>query len=100
MRFEWDERKDRLNQRKHGGIGFEFASRVFADERCLVIPDCVDGETGEPRWHAIGRVGGLAVYAVVHVYREGADGEEVIRIISARWAEEHEGRRYFQQAVY
>ena len=59
MRFEWDERKDRLNQRKHGGIGFEFASRVFADERCLVIPDCVDGETGEPRWHAIGRSAGL-----------------------------------------
>ncbi len=48
MRFEWDEEKDRLNRRKHGGIGFEFASRVFADERCLVIPDRDDWETGEP----------------------------------------------------
>jgi uncharacterized DUF497 family protein len=98
MRFEWDE--DRLNRRKHGGIGFEFASRVSADGRCLIIPDRDDRETGEPRWHAVGRVGGFAVYAVLHAYREGADGEEVIRIISARWAEKHEGRRYFQQAVH
>jgi uncharacterized DUF497 family protein len=37
---------------------------------------------------------------VVHVYRKESDGEEVIRIISARRAEEHESRRYFQQAVY
>ena len=99
MRFEWDEQKDRLNQRKHDGIGFEFTSRVFADECFLVIPDRVDGETGEPRWHAIGRVGGLAVYTVVHVYRKESDGEEVIRIISARRADKHEIRRYQEAAM-
>jgi uncharacterized DUF497 family protein len=33
---------------------------------------------------------------VVHVYREAKDGEEIIRIISARKAGKGEGRRYFQ----
>jgi uncharacterized protein (DUF4415 family) len=31
MRLEWDERKSRLNQRKHG-VAFSLAARVFADE--------------------------------------------------------------------
>jgi uncharacterized DUF497 family protein len=31
MRFEWDAEKNRSNQKKHAGIDFETASRVFAD---------------------------------------------------------------------
>jgi len=54
VRYEWDEKKNRSNQRKHGGISFELASLVFEDINCLVVPDLVD-ETGEQRWHAIGR---------------------------------------------
>ena len=55
MRYEWDERKNRENQRKHG-VAFELASRVFDDERCLIRFDRVD-EAGEQRWHALGAVG-------------------------------------------
>ena len=97
VRYEWDEQKNRRNQRKHGGISFELAALVFEDELCLVGPDRSD-ETGELRWHAIGAVQiepeTAAVLLVVHAYREDRDGEEIIRIISARRAEKHEIRRY------
>src|SRR5215831_5761525 len=100
VRFEWDDAKDRANRKKHG-VEFELAVRVFADECCLIVPDRVDEETGEQRWHAIGRVEGLAIYTVVHVYREGKpDDEEIIRIVSAREADQRERRRYLQQAAY
>ncbi|MGA7342979.1 MAG: BrnT family toxin [Terracidiphilus sp.] len=102
VRYEWDERKNRENQRRHDGISFELASLVFEDERCLVGVDRVD-ETGEQRWHAIGAVSIepeiAAVLVVAHVYREIGHGEEVVRILSARRAEKHEYRRYQEQAM-
>ena len=102
MRYEWDEAKNRQNQRKHGGISFELAALVFEDECCLIGPDRID-ETGEQRWHAIGEVRiepeGAAVLLVVHAYREDCYGEQVIRIISARRAEKHEIRRYQEQEM-
>ena len=55
MRYEWDEAKNRRNQRRHGGISFELAALVFEDRRCLVGRNRID-ETGEQRWHAIGAV--------------------------------------------
>jgi hypothetical protein len=102
MRYEWDERKNRQNQRKHGGISFELAALVFEDEHRLIGLDRVD-ETGEERWHAIGSVSvepGIAdVLLVVNVYREDDDGEEVIRIISARRANKNDYRRYQGQEL-
>lgn len=102
MRYEWDERKNRQNQRNHGGISFELAALVFEDERRLLRLDRVD-ETGEQRWQAFGAVtiepGTAPVLVVVHVYREDNHGEEIIRIISARRAEKHEFRRYQEQIV-
>ncbi len=80
------------NQRKHG-VSFELAALVFEDERCLVGPDRVDTTTWEQRWHAMGAVAiepqTAAVLLVVHAYREDYYGEEIIRIISAREAENH-----------
>jgi len=68
-----------------------------------VVADRNDPETGEIRWHAIGAVrdelGIVAVLLVVHVYREERNGEEIIRIISARAAEKHELRRYKEQKI-
>jgi uncharacterized DUF497 family protein len=55
MRYEWDERKNRENQRKHDGISFELAALVFEDRDCLIELDRVD-EAGEQRWHALGAV--------------------------------------------
>ncbi len=95
MRFEWDENKNRLNQKIHDGVDFDLASRVFADENFLIEADRV--ADGEERWHAIGRVGDLLVLTVVHTQKE-LNGQEIIRIISAREANKQELRRYFQQA--
>ncbi|KAA6455896.1 BrnT family toxin [Acidobacteria bacterium AB60] len=102
MRYEWDERKNRENQRKHGGVSFELAMIAFEDDRRLIELDRVD-ETGEQRWHLLGAVsvepGSWDVLTVVHVYREDEYGEELTRIISARWASKNEYRRYQNQAV-
>jgi uncharacterized DUF497 family protein len=102
MRYEWDERKNRLNQKKHGGISFELAALAFEDERALIGPDRLD-ESDEQRWHLLGAVsieaGIGAVLLVVHAYREDSEDGEIIRIISARRAEEHEHRRYQEQRV-
>jgi uncharacterized DUF497 family protein len=44
MRFEWDAEKNRSNQRKHAGIDFETASRIFADPGLLLRKDrVIDG---------------------------------------------------------
>src|SRR6266567_502222 len=100
MRYEWDERKIRENRRKHAGISFELAVLAFEDENRLVELDRVD-ETGEQRWHLLGGIsvehGNLAVLVVVHVYREDRNGEEIIRIISARRADKYDLRRYKAQ---
>lgn len=115
MRYEWDERKNQQNQRKHGGISFELAVLAFEDPDCLIELDRVD-EAGEQRWHALGAVsvrpGIAAVLLVVHAYRftgdeelsqgaskEDNDGEETIRIISTRRADKNDLRRYKEQAV-
>jgi uncharacterized DUF497 family protein len=50
VQYEWEERKNRLNQAKHG-ISFEVAALAFEDEDCLVRLDRT-GETGEQRWRA------------------------------------------------
>jgi len=97
MRFEWDDRKNRVNQRKHG-IAFESAALVFDDPHAVFRKDqAVDGEQ---RCHAIGAVES-AVLLVVHVYRtESENGEEeTIRIISAREASERERRIYIRQTA-
>ena len=97
MLFEWDAEKNRTNQKKHSGLDFETASRVFADPDLVLRKDrTVDGEQ---RWHAIGAVR-KAVLLVVHVYiEESPDGEETVRIISAREADPRERRIYLEQAA-
>ena len=96
MRFEWDGEKHRINQKKHGGIAFGSAARVFDDPNAVYRKDRV--VAGEQRWHAIGMATG-ALLLVVHVYRmeNEHDKEETIRIISAREANQRECRIYFQQ---
>ncbi len=97
-----ERRKNLRNQQRHG-ISFETAALVFEDDHCLVYPDRIDSTTGESRWHALGAAqiepDGSAVLIVVHVYREEQNGEETIRIISARAAENHEVSRYQEQSL-
>jgi uncharacterized protein len=94
VRFEWDEEKDAANQKKHG-VAFSLAARVWNDQNYILREDRQDKDS-ELRWHAIGLVGGVLLL-VVHVYRStNGNGEEIIRIISARKAGKRESRGYFQ----
>ena len=92
IRYEWDEEKNKVNQRKHG-IDFETAELVFDDPFCVTFIERISG--GEERWHAIGSIENIVVIVVVHTYRQD-DSDEVIRIISARRATRHERKLYVQ----
>jgi uncharacterized DUF497 family protein len=92
MRVEWDEVKGRSNLSKHG-VSFETAQLVFDDPHHLSIRDRdVDGEE---RWQTFGLVGEVVLLLVAHTWSE-RDGEEMVRIISARRATARERRRYEQ----
>lgn len=90
MVFVWHEVKNRQNQRKHH-VSFELAVRVFDDASAVSFVERV--VDGEERWHTIGLVGGIVVLLVVHTVEE-ANGEESIRIISARKADPGECNIY------
>jgi uncharacterized DUF497 family protein len=90
MVFVWDEKKNRVNRRKHG-VSFETATRIFEDPGVVSYPDRVVDE--EERWHAVGSAGGIALVLVVHTSEE-KHGEEEIRIVSARKASPRERALY------
>ena len=90
MRFVWDENKSRSNLAKHK-VSFETAALVFNDPHSVSLFDRI--KDGEERWQTLGTAGGLAILFVAHVdYRE--DGEDIVRIISARKATPHERKIY------
>jgi uncharacterized DUF497 family protein len=92
VRFEWDERKNRANQRKHG-ISFEEAKSVFSDDHGLLIDD-PDHSEGEDRFVMLGLSSALRMLVVCHCCR--SEGE-VIRIISARKADREERAAYSER---
>jgi uncharacterized protein len=61
MYFEWDEIKNRGNQRKHR-VSFETATLVFDDPRAISVLDRI--EEGEERWQTLGMAGGVLVLLV------------------------------------
>jgi uncharacterized DUF497 family protein len=86
MRFEWDDRKAAQNIAKHG-VPFAYAARVFLD------PHRLDAEVarldyGEERRLTLGKIEGR-LYALAYTPRG-----MVIRMISARKANEREQRQY------
>lgn len=88
LRFEWDQRKNAGNRRKHG-VSFEEAETVFFDDRGLFMED--PDEEDEDRFVLIGLSSALKTLVVCHCYREE---DSVIRIISARKAHREERRDY------
>jgi uncharacterized DUF497 family protein len=84
-RFEWDEEKNLVNQRKHG-ISFQEACTIF-DGPVLSLED--EGQQSEMRQRSYGLLGGTVVACVVHTDRDGTT-----RIISARKATRNE-RKHF-----
>ena len=87
--FDWDDKKDKKNQKKHG-VSFEEASSVFFDEKAILFDDPEHSDE-EDRFLLIGMSNKANVCIVCHCYR--AD-DEVIRIISARKATKKEVSRY------
>ena len=90
MTFEWDEKKNAINKKKHG-ISFEMAVRVFLDEKRVEKLDLEHSTLEEERINIIGRVSDMLVLFVVATDRKGN-----IRIISARRAEEDEEEEYYE----
>ena len=88
MQFEWDESKDRDNQRKHG-VAFEHAKAAFQDDFGRLIPD-PDHSAGEERFILLGMSSDHGLLVVCHSEPE----RDMIRIISARRAGPHERRQY------
>lgn len=98
FQFTWDEAKNLSNQKKHDGIGFDVAARVFSDPLHLMMQDRI--EEGEERWQTLGVVHGVMVLLVAHTITEDTEGcepVEIIRIISARRATRRERKHYEQE---
>jgi uncharacterized protein len=93
LRFEWDEAKNKQNQRKHG-VSFGEAQSVFFDENAVEFYDDEHSEW-EDRFLLLGLSARMRLVLVCHCLREGGS---VIRIISARKATQNEQRLYPQGA--
>jgi uncharacterized DUF497 family protein len=74
-------------------ISFDSALLVFFDEFHRTLFDRT--ERGEDRWHMIGMAEGVVLLLVVHTSKD-EDGEEIIRIISARRPTSKERKKYEQ----
>ena len=92
LSFDWDERKERANQRKHR-VSFVEAQTVFFDDDAVQYPD-PDHCDDEARFLMVGRSFQLRILLVCHCYRAE---ESVIRIISARKATAKERGVYLRR---
>jgi uncharacterized protein len=92
LRFEWDQRKNVHNQRKHG-VSFEEAETVFLDDHALLLDD-PDHSRREDRFILLGLSAAVRVLVVCHCYRASGN---VIRLISARKATATERKRYTER---
>lgn len=90
MTFEWDENKNILNQKKHDGVSFEIAVRVFLDEKRIEKFDALNSTLDEDRYQAIGMVDEVLFVAFTE------KDTDRIRIISARPAEQEEIDEYYE----
>lgn len=87
--FEWDNEKNKINQKKHG-ISFEEAKTVFYDDNAIQFWD-EDHSEGEDRFLLLGRSSKMRILLIIHCFRER---ESIIRIISARKATQKESQEY------
>ena len=86
VQFEWDARKAAQNIAKHG-VPFEYAVRVFLDLHRLDTEDD-RRDYSEERRLTLGKIEGR-VFAVAYTPRG-----KLIRLISARKANQREQRQY------
>ncbi len=89
LRFSWDDRKNKTNQKKHD-VSFEEAQTVFFDENSIKYYD-PDHSKNENRFIMLGLSYRLRILLVCHCLREN---DTEIRIISARKATKKEQKVY------
>jgi len=87
--FEWDNKKSKINIKKHG-ITFEEAVSVFYDDKAIEFYDEEHSEW-EDRFLMLGLSDKLNLLLVCHCHREPKGR---IRIISARKATKNESQNY------
>ena len=92
-KFEWDEEKNKANERKHY-VSFEDASTVFKDDYAIRFYD-EEHSADEDRFIIIGISEKLHELHVCHCYR--GKNEDIIRIISARRATKKEIENYWEE---
>ena len=91
MKFEWDEKKNLINQEKHG-VSFEEAREVFDDPLQISKLD-YRFNYFEERWITVGSTKKYQISVVANMFFSD-EGEEIIRIISARKANTKERQSY------
>jgi uncharacterized DUF497 family protein len=85
--FEWDENKNRENQRKHG-MALDEAQEAFFDPNRFVAIDVAHSTERETRYYCFGKVDGEVI--TVRFTRRG----NIIRIIGAgHW---RKGRKIYE----
>ena len=87
VQFEWDEHKNRENQRKHG-IPFALAQYAFSDPDRVVAEDATHSQS-ERRYYCIGKVGD-GIMTVRFTFRKSR-----IRIIGAGYW--RKGRELYEE---
>ena len=92
LEFEWDDRKDKANTKKHG-VSFDEARTVFYDEYAIQFFDPEHSES-ENRFILLGTSFKLKTLVVCHCFRQE---ETVVRIISARKADKDEEQVYWSE---
>ena len=90
MKFEWDEKKNQQNIKKHN-VSFQEAETVFDDPNSLILFD-EESSIDEERYNIIGIDLIHRRLIVCHCYRGYND--EIVRIISARVANKLETQQY------
>ncbi len=93
MKFEWNDDKNSLNIRNHQ-VSFEEAKEVFLDPLHISKLD-YRFDYFEERWITLGTTTKEKILVVANIFFN-EDGKEIIRIISARKANQKE-RTFYEQ---
>jgi len=93
LKFEWSEEKNKLNFKKHQ-VSFDEAKEVFLDPMHISKLDH-RFDYFEERWITLGASTQDKILVVANMFFD-ENGEEVIRIISARKANQKE-RIFYEQ---
>jgi uncharacterized DUF497 family protein len=90
--FQWDPKKARNNNRKHG-VSFERAASIFRDPRALSIFDD-EHSIEEDRWITLGLDASGILLVVCHTFEQETKDSCRVRIFSARKAAKSEMNQY------